>query len=45
MAETDKDRVTMQDHKEIRKQMLSQMEQKLMKMVEGEPFSSQRGNR
>lgn len=31
--------------RETRKQMMAQMEQRLMKMVEGEPFFSQRGNR
>ena len=31
--------------RETRKQMFAQMEQKLMKMVEEEPFFSQRGNR
>ena len=31
--------------RETRKQMMAQMEQRLMKMVEGEPVFSQRGNR
>lgn len=31
--------------RETRKQMMAQMEQKLMKMVEGEPSFSQRENR